>query len=172
MGVKGQHFPAKWNERKIETAYLLALLGATNQQMADAMEVSLSTLQWWMRERPEFGQAVSEGKLGADTKVVKALYSCATGYDYEEEVATYDRPTKSYIKTTVKRHRPADTWAALKILATRHREQWSETHKVEFTQTNNVNFNINILSTEELTFLEEIAKKQLPSAGDINESNT
>lgn len=162
-----------WTDRKIQIVYLLALAGFNESKMAEIMEISQSTFDHWKKTKPEFYQALQNAKYGVNTKVAESFLSMCLGYEYEEEIATFDRKTKEYIKTTIKRFRPPDPWAASKWLAMKMRDQgWSETARVEITQTNNVNFNMNILSTDELKFLEEIAKKSLPSVGDIIETST
>jgi hypothetical protein len=152
----------KWDESKIRVAFLLALMGATDMQMAEIMQVSINTINWWKRERPEFRQALSEGKIGADTKVLESFYQSAVGYDYEEEIATYDRSAHQWVKSTVKRHRPSDAWAAARWLSIRQRALWSETQKVEVTHNNTLNININNYTEAELKFLEILANKELP----------
>jgi hypothetical protein len=153
------HF-THWTSGKIEAAFLLALMGATEEQMAKVMEVSHPTIVHWKKNRPEFRQALLDGKLGADTEVLKAAYKCATGYFYEEEVAVFDRKDKVWVKTTVKRYRPPDPWSAFKWLSVRQRDLWSETNKVEVTHTQNMNISMKMYTTEDLLKLEEIIKRQ------------
>ena len=50
------------------------------------------------------------------------------GYDYEEEIATYDQTRKEWVKTTVKKHRPADILEMERWLAIRPK-QWSSLKK-------------------------------------------
>jgi len=145
-----------------QMAYKLSLLfGANNRKLAEFFEVPIQTIEYWMRDRPEFCDAVHRGRDIADSEVAVALYKSAVGYDYEEEVVhTYrGRP----VVTRVKRHRPINPWSAVKILSLRHRDAWSISNPPA-TQ-NVINFNkVNVLSgltTEQLKLLADIGLKQL-----------
>lgn len=168
MGYSGVPRPTHWTDKKIHSAYLLALLGASEQQMADVMEVPLSTIHYWKKNHIAFSQALNDGRLGATTKVVEAFYKICVGYDYEEEEIRTVKGEPVVMKVT--RHRPADPWACARFLELKARSyNWSVTQNV---QINNVNTNINIdyanLSTQQLQVLKEISQKQLPlDAGTI-----
>lgn len=161
--------PVKWNSDLIHTAYLLALLGATDQQIADVMDVDPDTITRWKKNKPEFLEALNRGKLGADTKVVQAFYKCATGYYYEEDDVRVVRG--EVIVSRIKKWKAADPWTCSKWLALRQRGNWSETTKIEI---NNTNLNINKLDLtgvtfEQLKMLRDIGLKQLTqNAGDNN----
>lgn len=57
----------------------LAKRGCTNQEIADAMGISLSTLHNWRRAHEEFMHALKESKSRADEAVVESLYARACG---------------------------------------------------------------------------------------------
>lgn len=63
----------------------LAESGKTNQQIADAINVSLSTLKNWMDDNPEFLSTIKKGKEYADEEVVTSLYKRACGYKITEK---------------------------------------------------------------------------------------
>lgn len=166
MGVA---LPGQWHQGRIDQAYKLALLGASNEQMAEVMQISLGTLEYWMRTKVEFQTKVNAGKTIADSNVAEALYKRAVGYDYTEEQAFNNKGV--IIKTTVRRHAIPDTWAGFKWLISRQREKWTDVSKVESTQTN-----INItkidfsgLSMEELKIAKRLGLQQITShVGDNN----
>ena len=152
--------PVKWADDKPHIAYLLALLGASEKQMAEVMGVSYSTLEVWKRNKPEFQEALKKGKLKADTKVVKSFYKCAVGYYYtEEEIRIVD---KKPVVVTVRKYKPPDPWSAAKWLALRHPEHWSETHKVQVTNTNiNINkIDLTGVTIEQMKVLRDLGFKQ------------
>ena len=151
----------KWREDLIQVAYLLALLGATDKQIANVMDVNQDTLDRWKRDKPEFLEALNRGKLGADTKVVEAFYKCATGYYYEEDETRV--VNKEVIVTRVTKYKPPDPWTCSRWLALRQRGTWSETTKVEITNTNlNINkLDLTGVSIEQMKLLRDIGLKQL-----------
>lgn len=165
MGLeRGDKRPVHWTESKIHVIYSLALLGATEAQMADILEVDLETIKYWKRTKPEFLQALNQGKLGADAKVVEAFYRCAIGFDYEEEESRVIRGELKTVK--VNRKRPPDAWAAAKWLSLRQRQMWSETQRIEINQTNtNINVDWSDLTFEQLKLLKEISDNKRLSAG-------
>lgn len=151
----------QWSDHRIKQAYKLALLGATDAQMADVMGVNVNTLAEWKRTQPGFYDAIMRGKMEADAEVAHSLYKNARGYDYEEERAFVI--DGRIVKTTVKKHRVADSWAASKWLATRQRGLWTEIQKVETTQTNINISKVNFLdfSMEEMKLLRKMQLQQM-----------
>lgn len=68
-----------------DIAYSFALLGYTNRELAERFGVSISTIEYWMANKPEFGDRVREGREIATLKVVGKLYESALGFYIEEE---------------------------------------------------------------------------------------
>lgn len=66
-------------------AWSLAAMGATNDEIAEAMGVSVRTIIRWAKDHKSFGKALAEGKGVSDAKVIRSLYQMATGYEYTEE---------------------------------------------------------------------------------------
>lgn len=73
--------PTKYRKDMPEQARKLCLLGATNEQLAKAFEVSISRLEAWIKEKPEFQGAIKEGRENADGEIAGALYTKAMGGD-------------------------------------------------------------------------------------------
>jgi len=140
-----------------DMVYHLALLGATDGQIATALQVSPNHINAWKRTNPLFARRLSEGKLAADAAVANALFRSATGYDYEEDqVVSY----KGQVTVTrVTRHRPANPWAAARWLGLRQRALWHDTTNVDVIQNNYNTLNIDLTncSTEELAMLKRLA---------------
>jgi hypothetical protein len=165
-GANGWH---QWHEGRIEQGQRLALLGANNEEMARVMLIPIATLEYWMRTKPGFRQAVEDGKMDADAKVANALFRRAIGYDYTEEVHSSYKGVLS--KITVRRHSVPDTWAAFKWLTSRQRSKWTDVTKVESTQTNiNIaKLDLSGLNMEELKLVKRVQLQQLTeNAGDTN----
>jgi hypothetical protein len=138
------------------------MFGATEKQLAIYWGVSMPTIQLWKNTHEDFALALTQGKLKADIEVAKALYRNAVGFEYEEEVAFNNKGV--IIKTMLKKQRLPDAWSEVKWLGLRQKELWSETQRIEVTNTN-ININrfevLNGLNTDQLMLLESIAKKQL-----------
>lgn len=151
----------RYDPSNVEKVYELALLGATEQQIALMFDVSVSTIEHWKRTEPEFFLALQRGKIEADTKVAAAFYKRAVGYDIEEERVTVFQGEPIHYK--VKKHIPADVWAAAKWLALRQRGTWSEVQRAEVMHMN-VNvaaIDLSGLSIEQLKAIESLGLKQL-----------
>ena len=157
-----KHIPnSKWNEDRANQGYQLALLGLTDRQIADVMEVDVTTLEYWKRNKPGFFERLQAGKEEADMKVVNAFYqNCLDRWVEIEEVHIYKG---SPIKVKVRKFIQGDKWAQNKWLSLRQPGKWSETHKIELTQTNiNINkFDFSGLSEQELLTLKKAGLKQI-----------
>ncbi len=64
---------------------LVGKLGARNVDLADYFEVDPSTIDYWIKNKPEFKRAVRKGRIEAALKVSKALYQTAVGFHVPEE---------------------------------------------------------------------------------------
>jgi hypothetical protein len=154
----------KWNDRTCpQQAFALALLGATDRQIAEAFDVNEDTIHYWKRHKPEFLKKLNEGKLIANSAVAESFYKCATGYYYEEEKAFLDKSGK-VVKTTIRRYKGPDPWAAARWMSLRVRNgEWQEIQKTEITQTN-INItkvDLSIFSNEELQVMEKMGVKAI-----------
>ena len=98
---------------------LVAMKGASDDEIADMFNVSREVFQKWRKAYPSFNDAVMSGRTRADTEVVVSLYKRATGYDYEETV-----PTKSGKCVLVKKHAPPDVGAQQYWLNNRQPDNW------------------------------------------------
>jgi len=124
-----------WDEDRPREIYELSRLGLSDERMARVMGIAIDTLNNWKRTKPEFIDAMYQGKDWADAKVVAALYDCAVGYKYNVQVAhTYEGITTV---TTLEQEKGPDAWAAARWLSLRQRQAgWSETARIEVTNTN------------------------------------
>jgi hypothetical protein len=161
-----------WTNRIIDAAYMLAVLGATEVDMATAFNVSVPTIKYWKNRHPEFKKAIDDGTYGLVSGLAQSLAKRGLGYEYDEEIATFDRSSHSWVKTTKRTHVPPDSWAAARILELKARNyNWSVTQQININTVNtNIDINYNELTTEQLLVLKEISQqKQLPqNAGDEN----
>lgn len=125
-------------------AWSLAMKGATDQEIADALGISRMTVNrwsWTTNDKGEkvltsFGEALQAGKEVADAQVERKLYERCLGYDVEEEEKTIDvnRDGSSKIGRIVtrKKHIPPDVMAMMYWLNNRSRRtgEWSQRQDV------------------------------------------
>ena len=138
---------------------LVGKLGAGNKELALAFNVSLGTIEYWMRTKDDFRLAVLSGRVNKGLKVSQALYQRAVGYshpavhimpnrvrEFDEDGNVIKEYTEALLIPIIK-HYPPDTQAAIRILSILHREVWAENINVN----HNVQGNINIKKVEELS---------------------
>jgi len=159
-GIK--HTPnTKWCKDRIRQAYEMGLLGLTEQEMARVMDVSPDLIKYWKRNKPEFYEALQEGKDSADAKVARAFYNNC----FDRYVDEYNVHVINGVKVRTKRKKfiQGDKWAQAKWLSIRQRALWSETQNVNITNTqvNLTKFDLSGLSEQELLVLKKAGMKQL-----------
>lgn len=81
--------PTDYRQEYDEQAFNYALLGATNDQMAEFFGVAKSTFALWFKKSTTFSESIKRGRHDADAQVVKSLYKRATGYTCRE--VTYEK---------------------------------------------------------------------------------
>lgn len=69
--------PSLFNEKYIEQAYKLCLLGAKDKDLADFFEVTEQTINNWKNDYPNFFESINAGKKIADMEVANSLYKGA-----------------------------------------------------------------------------------------------
>ena len=75
--------------------------GLTDEQLAEKMEISPSTLYEWKVKYPEISEALKKGKEIVDIQVENALLKRALGYEYmEERVEISDKDARTENQTT------------------------------------------------------------------------
>jgi len=138
--------PTKYRKAFNKLAFQLALLGATDMQAAEAMDISVSTLYEWKEKHRQFSEALRRGKIEADGRVAAALYKRATGFKYNEVTfekidgkvvlditTTGDMITEdAYKKKVVTKYVAPDTGAAMSWLKNRQKDLWRDKQVIEF----------------------------------------
>ena len=76
--------PTKYKPEYVEQAAKLCMLAATDQEMADFFDVTVTTLNRWKIAYPEFCVSIKAGKEHADERVERSLFQRATGYEQDE----------------------------------------------------------------------------------------
>lgn len=161
--------PRKWDSKFVDMVYRLCLLGLTDKELAVAFNVDRNTIDYWKRTKPEFLEAMTRGKLIVDGEVAEKLLQSALGYEYQEEVAHVC--DHEVVITSITRYCKPNPWAQVKWLSLRRRSNWSETHKVQVTNTNiNANLNFDDLSVDELKMMASIAMKNRSNQEDVGDN--
>lgn len=120
-----------YTEEHEKWAYKFALLGLTDERIAEQFEIGLTTLEKWKTEHPEFYEALKNGRDRADTNVTYSLYQSAIGYKTEQEKVFIHNG--KIIKTTVTEHYAPNPTAAIFWLKNRQKAVWRDKHDVELS---------------------------------------
>lgn len=119
--------PSKYKPEYAKAAQKLCALGATDAQLADFFEVSVSTVNLWKVQHVEFSESIKVPKAQADEKVEQSLYRRAMGYEHDE--VDIKVVAGSIVKTDIRRYYPPDTSAMIFWLKNRKAGEWRD--KVE-----------------------------------------
>jgi hypothetical protein len=117
-----------------DMAYNRALLGVTDEGLAELFGVCLATISTWKKEHPSFLESITRGKEGADEKVAKSLYGRALGVvtKTRKYTETQEGPDGTPIEVEVTEHHlPPDTQAASLWLRNRQSKQWRDKQQLE-----------------------------------------
>jgi transposase len=148
--------PTLYRVEYIEQARRLALLGLTNDEMADFFGVGPATFDRWMAAHDEFRCAISDSKLIADGEIALSLYKRAKGYSHPDvHISNFQG---EITVTELTKHYPPDTGAARLWLFNRQPELWRD--KVEVKS----DVNLNVFPPKEV--LDAIYEKALAEAAE------
>jgi len=78
-GGRSRGRPTKYKPVYCIQAEKLCRLGLTIPQLATFFDVKPSTVSLWLRNIPEFSEAIKAGRALSDAEVVDSLYKLATG---------------------------------------------------------------------------------------------
>ena len=134
-GNKGGSRSTLYKKEYARIAKSLALLGATDSEIADALGVCERTINNWKKSHKEFFAALKEGKIIADANVADSLYNRALGYSHPElkvfnnmgEIVTFE----------CEKHYPPDPTSAIFWLKNRQPALWRD-KQVEETKSDDL----------------------------------
>lgn len=126
--------PTKYESEYDAQAAKLCELGATDMELADFFNVSLSTLHLWKLKHPSFSDSLKVGKDKADERVKRSLYNRAVGYTYESEKIFHN--SGEIVRASTREHVPPDIGAAMSWLKNRCRDEWVDSDKPKETVIN------------------------------------
>ena len=114
--------PSKFRPEFVSVIKKLSELGATQAEIAEALDVAISTVKLWGVKHEEVAEAMRVGRDAADDRVVSALYSRALGYSHEDidiRVANGE-----IVETPIIKHYPPDPTSMIFWLKNRRPDKW------------------------------------------------
>lgn len=121
--------PTKYDESFNEQVEKLAKLGATDEEMADFLNIVTSTFYLWKDEYPSFSESIKRGKIIADSNVADRLYQRAMGFEHpSEEIKVVDKDIE---RVPIIKVYPPDSTAAIFWLKNRRPKEWREKTEIE-----------------------------------------
>ncbi len=136
--AKGKHpggRPTSYRTVYAQKAYKLCLLGCTDAELANFLDVSESTLNLWKETHPKFSESIKAGKEDADANVAERMYNRAMGYTCPETKAQWvqDENGGRWEYAEMKKHYPPDTQAASLWLRNRQSKKWRDKVEAELS---------------------------------------
>lgn len=138
MGLSVKVFDPKKHPKE---ARMMAMLGATREEMADYWDVSVNTVMHWIQKQPEFRKEYMAGRTGADMKVAASLFKRATGWKHRA-TKIMQHQGEVIEKDYIERY-PADTQAAIFWLTNRKKDQWRQKAEIAGDPKNPITFVLN-----------------------------
>lgn len=121
--------PSKYKPEHAKQAAKLCALGATDAQLADFFEVSVSTINLWKVQHVEFSESIKVPKAEADERVEQSLYRRALGYEHDEvDIRVIDGVV---VQTPIRKFYPPDSTAMIFWLKNRKPSEWREKQEIE-----------------------------------------
>lgn len=129
-GNKGGGRPEAYEPRFVTIARAMALQGATDEEIAVALDVSVRTLYLWKARHEEFSAALKAQKDIADDRVERSLYNRAVGYTYDAVKIFLPRGAVEPVIVPYKEHVPPDPGAAFNWLRNRRKDTWRDSKEL------------------------------------------
>jgi len=144
--------PTKYRAAFCEMAKMLSKKGATDFEIAHALQITRSTFYLWMQTHEKFSEAVKLGKAPSDRRSERSLFERANGYTYEsEEIFLVDEVietpdptdedpgrvittrTKKVLRVPILKHVPPSDTALIFWLKNRRKERWRDFKATEIS---------------------------------------
>lgn len=105
--------------------------GLTEEQIANNIGISRSTLNEWKKKFSDISDTLKQSKEIADRQVENALHKTALGFYYEEDMVTNQGDV-----VRVKKYSKPNTTAQIFWLKNRKPANWRDKQEIEQTNTN------------------------------------
>jgi hypothetical protein len=123
--------PSSYKEEFAGQVAKLAVLGATDQEVADFFDVDVRTIYRWKHDHDGFCQALKAGKDIADDRVERSLYQKAIGYEQDEVKIFMPANAAQPVYAPFRAKIAPDTTAAIFWLKNRRKEDWRDKSEIE-----------------------------------------
>lgn len=141
--------PTKYKPEYTDLTYKFCLLGATDEDLAEFLDVAIATIYNWKKDVPEFLEAQREGKERADANVSDSLYKRAMGYSHPDtDIRVIDG---EIVKTETTKHYAPDSTSMIFWLKNRQKAKWRDSQNID----HNVDSPMKVESADPL----EVAKR-------------
>ena len=125
--------PSKYNPGiHTQLAYWMAKNGLTDRQMAEAMHISVRTLENWKVRHEEFVHSTKKGKEQVDVLVQGSLLQRALGYEYEE-IHKEKVDGRMTVTKKIRKHVHPEVVAQIFWLKNRCPDKWRDRKALEIT---------------------------------------
>ena len=128
--------------------------GLTDEQIAQNIGISRSTLNEWKKRFPDIKDTIKRGKEVVDRQVENALFKSAVGYEYTEITKELTDSGMKVTKRVTKQMAPNPT-SAIFWLKNRKPDEWRDKKETQVSGEMSVNNRFAGLSEEELRKLAE-----------------
>lgn len=164
---KGSHVYQPWMCEKAEE--LVGKLGARNEDLAMYFGVNVTSIEYWIKNKPDFYDAVTKGRIRAGMVMAKSLYMLGTGFTVPSK-KIFCNAEGDVTRVPYNKYYAPNAFAAHKYLTIMFRHLgWSDNVKHEHHHSGEINHNhrkVEDIPLEELTqeqqdLLFEINMKQL-----------
>lgn len=118
--------PTDYDPSFVQQAEKLALIGATDMEIADFFDVSVRTIHRWKITHEEFCHALKAGKEQADAKVERSLFQRATGFEHDAVKIFMPHGASKPVYAPYREFVVPDTTAAIFWLKNRKPEEWRD----------------------------------------------
>lgn len=118
--------PSSYKAVYATQAEKLALLGATDQDIADFFNVSRQTIENWKAQHSKFLYSLKAGKEEADARVERALFQRAVGYEQDAVKIFMPKGAIKPVFATFRERIAPDTTACIFWLKNRKRAEWRD----------------------------------------------
>jgi len=128
--------PSKYKPEYCMVAEAYSRLGWTDDQVAEKIGISKSTLSLWKVEHPELSEAQKRGKEEPDDTVERSLYERATGYVNKNAVKIFmPANAEEPVYAPYEEHVAPDVTAQIFWLKNRRPAKWRDKQEVEHSGT-------------------------------------
>lgn len=135
VGALKRGAPSRYHSGMDEEAYNLALLGQTDEEIAETLCVPISTFYRWKAKKRSFREAIARAGARADAEVAAKLRERAMGYSHPAVKIFMPPGASEAVKVDYVEHYPPDVAAASLWLRNRQGGKWRDKTDVQHSGT-------------------------------------